>query len=411
MRQIIIFIALTLTSYVVSGQNSDYLFQIGKIDSLYSKALNENREFYVQLPETYHQNSLKKYPVLFVLDGDVLFPTVYAIHRDYNGGFMPEMIIVGISNSQNRTRDLTISKINEMQGRPFNEESGGAVHFLNYIKSDLIPYIENKYRASTYRSLIGHSHGGLFTIYTLLNAPELFANYISIDPSLYWDNQKLLTEAEIVFAKKRFTGKSLHLSLGGQLHPQDPNVTIDNVMEDTSEFTEFSRSNIQFRQILEETDHNMEYKWQFYPNDLHGTITNPAIKDGLLSLFTWYQMENTDKINNPETTVEELLEIISHRDNKLFEHFGYHVPPYPEYLLNMLGYMNMDMGMTKKSKMYFEQGIKYYPKSPNLYDSIADFYIAQNDIKNAINSLEKASKLSEDLYYENRLQELKQKLN
>lgn len=408
MRKVIVLIAVTLIQYFVTAQKSDYLFQIGKVDSLYSKALKENRDFYVQLPENYDQNPHKNYPVLYVLDGDVLLPTVYAIHRDYYGGFMPEMIIVGVSNVKNRFRDLTISKVKKLFGRTIKRKSGGADDFLSFLERDLIPHVENKYRVSTYRTLIGHSHGGLFTIYTLLNAPHLFENYISIDPSLYWDNQKLLTEAEIAFSKKNFTGKSLHFSLSGQLHNQDPNVTIGNVMEDTSEFTEFSRSNIQFRQLLEETAHNINYKWQFYPNDLHGTITNSAIKDGLLSLFIWYQMESTDKINNPETTIDELEKVIQYREEKLFKHFGYKVPPYPEDLLNMSGYMNLDMGLIEKSKMYFEKAIKYYPQSANVYDSMADFYIRQNNFKEAKLFLRKAFEISGNDTYQTKIKMLQE---
>ncbi|MFC0604458.1 alpha/beta hydrolase-fold protein [Winogradskyella pulchriflava] len=406
MKFILYFIIGIIFQQVINAQSDHYLLQVGKTDSIYSEELKEFREVYVELPESYMANSDEKFPVVYVLDGEVFLPTVVNVLNFYSGGFMPEMIVIGIFNKINRTRDLTPSKINTRYGRPFNIENGGAESFLKFIKQELIPHIEEKYRATNYRTLIGHSFGGLFAINTLINEPDLFANYISIDPSLDWDNQKLIKQADSVLKKVKLSNKALYMSLSGQLHMQNKDVTIDNVMQDTSDFTLFARSNIKFSNTVKNSKSNLFYKWQFYPNDLHGTISQSSIKDGLLALFQWYQMENTDAINNPETSIEELLKIIKHREAKLFKHYGYKVPPYPEFLLDMSGHMNMDMQQIEKSKMYFEQAIKYYPKSENAYNSMAEFYISQNDKKNAIINLQKAFEISENVDYKNRINEL-----
>ena len=104
----------------------------------------------------------------YILDGEVLLSTVNNVQSFYNGGFTPEMILVGISNANNRTRDLTPSKIKEKYGMPFNEENGEADNFSNFIETELIPFIENKYPVTSFRTLIGHSYGGLFVIYTMI---------------------------------------------------------------------------------------------------------------------------------------------------------------------------------------------------------------------------------------------------
>jgi len=159
--------------------------------------------------------------------------------------------------------------------------------------------------------------------------------------------------------------------------------------------------------VRQNAENGLYFRWKFYPDDLHGTIPLPSIMDGLISLFEWYQMENTDKINSFDTPKEELLGIIKHREKKLKEHFGYFEPPYPEELLNMSGYMNMDMQQPEKAKMYFELAIEYYPLSANAFDSMADYYENQKDIDNALRFVQKASDLSDDAYYKNRIQELK----
>lgn len=393
-----------------ANQNSPFLQQVGALDSLFSKSLQEYRRIYVQLPENYDPANNQKYPVVYILDGEVLLPTVYNVLSFYSGGFMPEMVIVGISNNKNRMRDLTTSKVAEMYGMPFDQDNGDAANFNTFIATELIPFIENKYPATHFRTLIGHSYGGLYTIYTLLNHPELFSNYIAIDPSLDWDKQKLIGDARVKLSNNSYKGKSLFMSLGGQLHMQNSTITIDNVMQDESGFTLFARSNITFSEVVKENANNgLSFDWKFYPNDLHGTISFPSILDGLISVFEWYQMENTDRINSFETSEEELSEIVKHRSQKLEEHFGYSVPPYPEELLNMSGYMNMDMDQMEKAKMYFEFAIEFYPQSENTYDSMADYYERLGDTDSAIYFITKAFEISGDDSYIIRIETLKKK--
>ncbi|MCF8347026.1 MAG: hypothetical protein K9G38_07415 [Bacteroidales bacterium] len=183
-------------------------------------------------------------------------------------------------------------------------------------------------------------------------------------------------------------------------------------MQDTTDFTLFARSNIAFSNMVRHNAKNgLSFEWKFYPRDIHGTIPFPSIMDGLISLFEWFQMENTDKINSFDTSKEELFSIIKYRERKLKEHLGYSEPPYPEELLNMSGYMNMDMQQPEKAKMYFELAIEYYPESVNAYDSMADYYEAQSDFTNAIRYVAKAFELSGNDYYKKRIEGLKVKKN
>jgi len=405
---LIIFLQQFGIAQVINKQQ--FLHNVGVLDSIFSQVLNESREIYIQLPDSYNPDKNQKYPVVYILDGEMFLPTVSNVQNYYSGGFTPEMVLIGIANDKNRLRDLTTSTITTNYGMPFNEENGEAENFSNFIESELIPYIENKYPVTNYRTLIGHSYGGLFTIYSLLKHPNLFANYLAIDPSLDWDNQKLSKEAEEILATQKFENKSLFMSLSGQLNMQDSQITIDNVMQDTTDYTLFSRSNITFSNIVRQnTENGLFFDWKFYPNDLHGTVPYPSIRDGLIALFKWYQMENTDKFNSFDTPKKELLGIIKYRKKKLNDHFGYPEPPYPEELLNMLGYMNMDMQQAEKAKMYFELAIEYYPKSSNACGSMADYYEVQGDFINAIKYVKKAFELSDSDNYKQRMEGLQVK--
>ena len=412
--QIVLVITFLFQQVAISQTNQErqFLQKVGVLDSLYSNSLEEHRGIYVQLPANYDPNTNQKYPVVYVLDGEVFLPTVNNVLSFYSGGFMPEMVIVGISNSNNRMRDLTTSKVTEMYGMPFEQEHGEAANFSEFIETELIPFVENKYPVTSFRTLIGHSYGGLFTIYTLINKPHLFSNYLAIDPSLDWDKQKLLNEAKEALKRQNYKGKSLFISLGGQLHLQNTDVTIENVMQDTSAFTLFARSNMAFSNMVEQNKNNgLSFRWKFYPNDLHGTIPFPSIMDGLIFDFEWYQMENINKFNNPETSKEELFTIINNRANKLKRYFGYDVPPYPQDIFNVLGYMSLDMEQLEKSKMFFEFAIKFYPNSANVYDSMADYYERNRDYKNALNFVIKAFEISGEENHKQRIKDLKEKNN
>jgi len=404
------FVLIQLLGNAQINKNQQFLKKIGIIDSLYSETLKEYREIYIQLPTNYNPKKNKKYPVVYTLDGEVLISTVNNVQGFYSGGFTPEMVLVGISNANNRTRDLTTSKITKKYGMPFNEENGEADNFSKFIEAELIPFIENKYPVTSFRTLIGHSYGGLFAIYILINHPQLFTNYLAIDPSLDWNDQKLLTEAQDRLSSQNYKGKSLFMSLNGQLHMQNPMVTLENVMKDTSDFTLFARSNITFSNMVEQNITNgLAYEWKFYPRDLHGTISFPSIMDGLIFDFEWYQMENTDKFNSPTTSKEELFSIVNYRAKKLEDYFGYSAPPYPEDLFNALGYMSLDMEQSEKAKMFFEFAIEFYPNSPNTYDSMSEYYERINDYDNALKFATKAYEISHNDYYKQRMETLKKK--
>ena len=246
-----------------TNKNSKFLQKIGVLDSVYSEILKENRKIYVQLPKDYNPDENIKYPVIFVLDGEVFLPTVNDVHNYYSGGFTPEMVIIGISNDKNRMRDLTTSKVTEMNGRPFKQENGEAANFSRFIETELIPFVENKYPVTNFRTLIGHSYGGLFALYTLVHQPQLFSNYLAIDPSLDWDNQQLIKEAKEKNSSTDYKGKSLFMSLAGHVYRQKSGMSLNEIKKDTTDFTLFSRSNIAFSEVFNQNKQNgLAFEWK-----------------------------------------------------------------------------------------------------------------------------------------------------
>jgi len=386
-------------------------FQNRIVDSIFSKTLNENRDFWVRLPDNFQPDNDEKYAVIYLMDGFSLESSLEAVYDNYWGHYLPHMILVGISNRSNRTRDLTTSQIKMRRGIAMDNETGGAETFTKFMEKELIPYIDSKYPTSGYRTLIGHSYAGLFTINILINHKHLFQNYIAIDPSLDWDDQKLLKEAKEKLSTESYEGKSLYVSLAAeQLHMWNEEITMQNIMDDSSEFTLFARSIIEFSNYTKSQKQNgLNFLWKVYNEDLHGTVPLPSIRDGLIFLFEWYQFKSPQKYNNPETPLEELIALLKEQEQIYTEHFGVPTAPMIDEMLNGYGYMNLQMGQPKKAFMFFEMNIKYNPTNANAYDSMAEYYESQKDKKNALKYLNKAYEISGDQYYKERIETLNKK--
>ena len=409
-------------SGVLAQTDPAFLVKRGITDTVHSELLGEDRLIYVDFPLGYDPSSARKYPVAFLLDGDVLLPAAGTVQDYYSGGYTPDMIIIGISNAENRTRDLTPPKFIEAQSAVSSDPmavamtpnavlEGGAPAFLDFIENELIPYVEANYPVTQFRTLIGHSYGGLFTLFALAERPALFNYYLAIDPSMNWSGGHYHYILPEKLSETSLEGRSVFITMSGQLHMQDTSVTLENVREDDSWPTEFPRAILQTVDQLEAlAPTGLRVGFQFFERDLHGTVPLPSLMEGLIALFDWYQMEGTHKINDPATSVATLSKIINHRAAKLEHNFGYAVPPYPEELLNMSGYMQMDMGDLEKSEMYFTAVLEHFPNSANAYDSMADFYEATQAYPAAAECMKKAILLDPLPRYKERLDELTVKI-
>lgn len=159
-------------------------------DTVYSFSLKEKRPIRIILPSSYKTGSTAQYDILYVLDGEwnTSLANTARGFLEY-GRFIPaNIIIVGITslyrgNDNLRDRDFTPTSTN------YNPMSGGAADFLSFLKNDLLPYINTKYPTNKKNNILyGTSLGGLFALYAFFQEPSLFKSYITIEPSLFWDN-------------------------------------------------------------------------------------------------------------------------------------------------------------------------------------------------------------------------------
>ncbi|NNE35204.1 MAG: esterase [Rhodothermales bacterium] len=377
-----------------STEEPSFAVQIGRADSLYSNILQEWRNVWIQMPNSAGFDEHQKYPVLYVLDGSVHTGTAGVLHEYYAPGKIPEMIIVGISNQTNRTRDLTPSEVTTRNGMNI-AQSGGAQEFTAFIREELIPWVDNSHPTSRYRTLVGHSYAGLFAVNTFVHNRDLFDNYVVIDPSLDWDDQKLLRAAK---AQRQMVGefdrKGLFVALSNEIPRFSETVTIDDVMQDTTVFSLSMRSILEFVDVAESwKSSGLKFSWKYYESDLHWSVPFPALRDGLHFIFDWWELRSPSRYNIPETPTEDLVELIRARSERLTRNLGY-ATAMEEPLLDMLGYMSLGNDQPDKARAVFELAAEYYPESAEAQDSLAEFFAGQRDTAQAIIHARKALELS-----------------
>jgi predicted alpha/beta superfamily hydrolase len=391
-----------------SSSSENNLVNIGKIDSLRSEVLDETRSFWIHVPDEAMGDIFGEttYPVLYLLDGPDHFHAVTGMLRNLgNSGIVPRMVVVGIPNTD-RTRDLTPSPVDVVFGDSvFARTSGGGSEFLDFLEKELMPFVEDKYPVTSYRTFVGHSFGGLAALYALYTRPHLFSNYVAIDPSLWWDDWLLVHQAEEHMGKPQLQGKALYI---GVANTMEEGMDIKRVLEDTASSSDHIRSILTF---LEKADGEkgtvVNLGWKYYPEDDHGSVPLITEYDAFRFLFPWYRLEGLQTFFVPEVEQDAkvLLSALNGHYATVSEHFGYEVLP-PEPDVNSLGYNFMNANKPDLAKAMFELNILNYPKSANVYDSMGDYHLAQSDTLQAIKSFSQALELGDNPFTKEKLAQL-----
>lgn len=192
-------------------------FQIGVVETLFSKVLQENRVLNVYLPEGYGTDSTITYQVIYLLDGSVDedFIHISGLVQFVNFPWietLPPSIVVGIANVD-RKRDFTFPT-------PLAEEktrfptTGGSEVFMRFLETEVQPFVNAHFRTSGKRMLIGQSLGGLLATEILFKKPELFDDYLIVSPSLWWGNGILKKTAPRVLETTFTQPTRVHVAVG-----------------------------------------------------------------------------------------------------------------------------------------------------------------------------------------------------
>lgn len=181
-----------------------------------SHALGETRTVNVHTPAGYGAGRTRV-PVLYMPDGglDEDFPHVaVTVDSLIARGAIRPVIVVGIPNTQRR-RDLT-GPTRVARDSTIAPRVGGSAAFRRFIREELIPAVERRYRTAPERAIVGESLAGLFVVETFLADPTLFTHYVAFDPSMWWNGGALVDSAAArltsPLTRGGFAGRTLYLT-------------------------------------------------------------------------------------------------------------------------------------------------------------------------------------------------------
>lgn len=208
---------LLLGQQLLGQQPAPTVFPFGVIDHLYSSELQENRTLNIYLPDGYATDSTARYPVIYLLDGSANedYPHIAGLAQFMNMyELLPKSIVVGIANVD-RKRDFTFPTTVAQDKKDY-PTTGSSAKFIAFIEKELQPFIDQHYRSSSAKTIIGQSLGGLLAAEILLKKPDLFDTYVLVSPSFWWDNESLLKQAKTLLKKHPELAKRIYLSVGDE---------------------------------------------------------------------------------------------------------------------------------------------------------------------------------------------------
>jgi predicted alpha/beta superfamily hydrolase len=179
-----------------------------RITGFWSPQLGNHRTLILYLPPSYHENPLKRYPVLYLHDGQNLFEsatssfgTEWQVDENINAavaaGRMDEVIAVGIHNTSNRIWEYTPCCDASFGG-------GGADRYERFLIDTVKPFIDQSFRTLPGKdttAVMGSSLGGLVSFYLARRNPAVFAKAGCLSSSFWWNAEALTVQVEQATAK------------------------------------------------------------------------------------------------------------------------------------------------------------------------------------------------------------------
>lgn len=238
-------------------------------DSVFSHILNEQRKIRILLPEEYKSTSDSKFDVVYLLDGESQFDDFSFIYKfARKEKLLPPLILVAILNTYTEKGSMRDRDFLPVE-TPGNDKGGGADNFIDFLKDELIPYIDKKYPAGGDNSLYGHSLGGLFSFYVMLKEPALFSNYYCSDPAFPWNDRYIISMATTTFKNTDDLNRTLWI----------------NGTEDTYRNVGIQKMD----SVLQEyAPGELRWKVAIYPDETHMSVRFKGIYDGLKYTYNGY---------------------------------------------------------------------------------------------------------------------------
>jgi predicted alpha/beta superfamily hydrolase len=259
---------------------------------LKSSIVNDTYRLDISLPVTY-ANSDRTYPVVYLTDGNGLFPLVRCIAEGLSTGLeIPRSIVVGIGyetdksmeRERYRERDLlptNASARNASRRQEFTKTGirrGQAGAFLRFIREELKPFINANYRTNANDSTyVGTSYGGLFGLYVLFHHPDTFNRYVIGSPAIHHDNRVTLTYESNYAANYDDLPIRVFMSVGAREEVDDP--LIEPLFQFVTNMKTLAKT------LRERSYPGLQLTTHVFEDETHGSVVPATFSRGLRVVF------------------------------------------------------------------------------------------------------------------------------
>lgn len=355
----ILFLLLLLTSF--SGFS-----QAEKIEENFNSfRLGEVRSIFIHLPESYQRSPKKKYPLLFLMDGDYLYdPFLGALNFGVYFDDFPEVIIVGVNQNINHERD-TDCAVEEGSGLPEEKTR----KFFEFIGMELIPTIQKKYRVAPFKIIAGHDLTAGFINLFLFNDEPLFNGYISFSSELPTSMDTLLAE--------RFNNLNSTC-----YYYQSSSDSDDEEM--------LARIKIVDEAAKLVNKPNFSYRYDEFKNTSHYSVVLNSIPNALNHIFSAYRPIPTSEYNEKIVTLQSgYVDYLKNKYDVLEKQFNVKMP------IRFIDFIAIKSAIIKNQaygemEQLADLAKKVYPKSMLGDYLLAVMYESKEDFSNAKKSFKTA---------------------
>jgi predicted alpha/beta superfamily hydrolase len=346
-------------------------------DTIKSRALGQ-RTIYIATPEGYDEGT-SRYPILVLLDANhhPMFQ-LWIAQSTYladNSPGVPPVIAVGIPNGSDRIHDM-LPPATGSSMRNF-KTAGGAAAFADFVIDEVLPYVRARYRTLPSAILAGHSAAGLFAVDVAARRPGTFQGIIAMDPSLQFNDGTLVDTYADLLGRSRTRPRLFVASRGGEAV----------LPEACKRFAEILNASL-----------GGTFSYRVYPDATHQLVPM-SFDDGLQFVFDPVSPRHlaTQRLDfakvdsvalNDALRSSESTYATAARSLGLPEQL-------PEGILNDLGYELLEKyNKAALAISVFKRNVLAYPQSVNVYDSLADGFLAAADTASALAQLRTAVKVA-----------------
>ncbi len=240
-----------------------YLTENGERIEMHSGILNQDREFFIGLP--HHFNDTSEYPLVFVLEGEMVFESFAPLTRlAAQVNEIPPCIVVGIPLHEKHLEYAPV-----IAAHP---ESGFADTMLQFYRMELFPLLDSLYQCTGDRIIWAHSAlGGIFGTYLLIGPDNQFTGIISSSPALKWMQDYL--SREDIFKETAKKGRLFYYLTFGS---NEGETYMGDMFQRVQDFE---------KRLEDKAPDNLIWKYQLNENNNHFTNAVESYLDGLILYF------------------------------------------------------------------------------------------------------------------------------